>query len=250
MSAEPVIQVQDLVVEYGAGAKRQRAVDGISFQVRPGECVGFIGPNGAGKSSTIKALMGFVFPVSGRVRIFGKPAGTADSKLRIGYLPEVALYYPFLKGNELLHLYGGLHRVPAKTLRERVPKLLSAVGLDGFGDKFIRTYSKGMQQRLGIAQALVAEPECLIFDELSAGLDPVGRHDLRKVLLDLKRKGTTIFFSSHELYEVGALCDRVVAIDKGRLLFDHPIEELREKARETGIEEYFMSLIRRREDAT
>jgi len=243
----PVIEVEDLVVEYKTRRRKVRAVQGISFRVNEGECVGFIGPNGAGKSSTIKALMGFVFPAAGRITVFGQPAGTVESKLRIGYLPEVALYYPFLKGTELLRLYGGLHRVAPRTLRERIPRLLEAVGLSEVGDRLIRNYSKGMQQRLGIAQALIAEPECLIFDELSSGLDPVGRHDLRRVLLDLKARGATIFFSSHELHEVEALCDRVIAIHKGEVLFDLPLAALKERAGAAGLEECFMSLIRERE---
>lgn len=250
MDKQPVIQVQDLVVDYGSNGRKSRAVDGVSFTVHAGECVGFIGPNGAGKSSTMKAIMGFVFPTSGGITVFGQPAGTVESKLRIGYLPEVTLYYPFLKANELLKLYGGLHRVPSRILKDRIPRILADVGLDGAGDKLIKNYSKGMQQRLGIAQALIAEPECLVFDELSSGLDPVGRHDLRKVLVDLKQRGTTIFFSSHELYEVEALCDRVIAIHRGRVLFDYSLDEFRARAGAAGLEEHFMSLVRQRESGS
>ncbi|HNY27635.1 MAG TPA: ABC transporter ATP-binding protein [Candidatus Sumerlaeota bacterium] len=246
MDPKPVILVQDLVVEYKTVKGLLPAVDGVSFTVQPGECVGFIGPNGAGKSSTIKTLMGFIFAKSGIVEVFGEPAGTVASKRRIGYLPEVTLYYPFLKGRELLELYGGLHGLSRAQLAEQVPKVLAMVGLDGMGDRQIKNYSKGMQQRLGIAQALIAEPECLIFDELSSGLDPVGRYDLRKVLLDLKAHGVTIFFSSHELYEVEALCDRVVAIHQGRVLFDLPLAELQERATGVGLENYFMAEVRRR----
>ncbi|MBN1868314.1 ABC transporter ATP-binding protein [Candidatus Sumerlaeota bacterium] len=249
MDQENVIDIRGLVVDYRTGRSATRAVNGATFSVARGECVGFIGPNGAGKSSTIKAMMGFLFPTKGEVRIFGEPAGAVESKLRIGYLPEVTLYYPFLKGTELLELYGGLHRVPRSRLRERIPTLLEEVGLgDGAGERLIRTYSKGMQQRLGIAQALIAEPECLIFDELSSGLDPVGRHDLRKVLLDLKAKGATIFFSSHELYEVEALCDRVIAIHRGEILFDKSLDSLLGDASDAGLENHFMSLIRRRDE--
>jgi ABC-2 type transport system ATP-binding protein len=244
MGEETVIEVQDLEVEYRNRRETVQAVKGVSFSVHRGECVGFIGPNGAGKSSTMKCLMGFHFPARGSIRIFGQPAGTVESKVRIGYLPEVTLYYPFLKGTELLRLYGGLHRVPKAELKKRIPLILDEVGLSGVGDRLIREYSKGMQQRLGIAQALIAEPECLIFDELSSGLDPVGRHDLRKALLGLKEKGATIFFSSHELYEVEALCDRVIAIHKGRVLFDEPLERLRELAGADGIERYFMDRVR------
>lgn len=226
MAGENVIQVESLVVVYRNGRKSTRAVDGISFHVERGQCVGFIGPNGAGKSSTIKAIMGFLFPASGTVRVFGQPAGSVESRKRIGYLPEVALYYPFMKGRELLELYGGLHRIPKKELKRRVPELLEQVGLNGMGETLIRNYSKGMQQRLGIAQAIIAEPELLVFDELSSGLDPLGRRDLREVLLDLKSKGTTIFFSSHELSEVETLCDSVLMIRSGKIVCEGDVSDL------------------------
>lgn len=222
----PVVEVNELVVEYGSGTKKNRAVDGISFEVNEGETVGFIGANGAGKSTTIKTMMGFLFPHSGSVRIFGKEAGSVESRQRVGYLPEVALYYPFMKGRELLELYGGLHGLSKKQLRERIPGLLEKVGLSGRGESLLKSYSKGMQQRIGIAQAIIAEPDLLIFDELSSGLDPVGRHDLRSVLLELKQRGCTIFFSSHELTEVEALCDRVIMIHKGKIVASNPVEEL------------------------
>ncbi len=222
----PVIEVNDLVVEYGRGARRVRAVNSISFRVEAGECVGFIGANGAGKSTTIKALMGFLFPASGEARMFGSPAGTAESRRRIGYLPEVALYYPFMKARELLELYGGLHGLSSADLRRRIPPLLEQVGLAGRGESLLRNFSKGMQQRLGIAQAIIADPEALIFDELSSGLDPVGRFDLRGVLLDLKRRGRTIFFSSHELSEVEMLCDRVIMIHQGEIVTEATVGEL------------------------
>jgi ABC-2 type transport system ATP-binding protein len=221
-----VLDVEDLVIIYGNGKKSKKAVDDISFQVDRGECVGFIGPNGAGKSSTIKAIMGFLFPASGQVKVFDKPAGSVESRKRIGYLPEVALYYPFMKGRELLELYGGLHRIPRKELKSRVPVLLEQVGLDEKGETLIKHYSKGMQQRLGIAQAIIAAPEFLVFDELSSGLDPLGRYDLREVLHDLKKKGTTIFFSSHELTEVETLCDRAILINDGKIVCEGQVSDL------------------------
>lgn len=212
------VRVDHLVVEYGKGHKKIRAVDDISFHISEGECVGFVGPNGAGKSTTLKAIMGFLFPTRGFVDVFGERAGTVASRRRIGYLPEVALYYPFMKARELLELYGGLHGLSRTTLRRRIPALLSEVGLEGKGELLLRTFSKGMQQRLGIAQAIIAEPDLLVFDEFSSGLDPLGRHDLRQVLLRQKRHGKTIFFSSHELSEVEDLCDRVLIVNQGRLV--------------------------------
>ncbi len=222
----PVIDVQNLVVEYGRGRKVHRAVNGISFQVRPGECVGFIGANGAGKSTTMKALLGFIFPKSGQVKVFGEQAGTVESRRRLGYLPEVALYYPFMKARELLELYGGLQGLGRRELAEKIPQLLEELGLGGRGEHLLKSFSKGMQQRLGIAQAIIADPELLIFDELSSGLDPLGRHDLREVLLRLKRDGKTIFFSSHELTEVEDLCDRVIMINKGEIVTEAAVSDL------------------------
>lgn len=221
-----VIEVQDLAVEYGRGKRRFRAVDGVTFRVAEGECVGFIGANGAGKSSTMKAIMGFLFPAAGHVRVFGEDAGTARSRQRIGYLPEVALYYPFMKARELLELYGGLSGLTRVSLRKRIPEILDRVGLAGRAESLLRDFSKGMQQRLGIAQALIADPEALILDELSSGLDPIGRHDLRDVLMELKRRGRTIFFSSHELTEVESLCDRVIIIHGGRIVTQATVAEL------------------------
>ncbi|MCC5875367.1 MAG: ABC transporter ATP-binding protein [Candidatus Sumerlaeia bacterium] len=227
MSTEtPVIDATDLVVDYGKGKKKHRAVHGISFEVMPGETVGFIGANGAGKSTTMKTLMGFLFPTSGTVRLFGADCGTAESRRRIGYLPEVSLYYPFMKARELLELYGGLGGLSSAQLRERIPVYLEKVGLGGKDDILLKNFSKGMQQRLGIAQAIITEPELLIFDELSSGLDPVGRHDLRDVLLELKEQGRTIFFSSHELTEVETLCDRVIMIHKGRVVTSASVKDL------------------------
>ena len=221
-----IIDVENLVVDYGKGKDKTRAVSGISLSVAKGETVGFIGANGAGKSTTIKTLMGFIFPTSGTVRMFGAPCGTVESRRRIGYLPEVALYYPFMKARELLELYGGLQGMAARELKREIPGLLDKVGLAVKEEVLLKNFSKGMQQRLGIAQAIIARPEALVFDELSSGLDPVGRHDLRQVLLELKQEGRTIFFSSHELTEVETLCDRVIMIHRGKIVTEAPVDEL------------------------
>jgi ABC-2 type transport system ATP-binding protein len=242
--SETAIEVNELCVEYGKGAKRVRAVNGISFNVREGECVGFIGANGAGKSTTIKTLMGFMFPASGHARVLGLPAGTPESRLRIGYLPEVALYYPFMKASELLNLYGGLSGMSRSERRQRIGPLLDQVGLGGKEDALLSSFSKGMQQRLGIAQALMANPELLIFDELSSGLDPLGRHDLREVLLGLKNAGRTIFFSSHELTEVETLCDRVLIIHRGRVVQTARVDELQAASQNASLEDHFIQLVR------
>ncbi|OPZ07357.1 MAG: putative ABC transporter ATP-binding protein YxlF [candidate division BRC1 bacterium ADurb.BinA292] len=255
MGNHAAIEVNQLHIGYGRGARRHLAVAGLTFQVEPGETVGFIGPNGAGKSSTIKTLMGFQYPTEGTVRLFGEQAGSIAARRRIGYLPEVSLYYPFMKAREVLELYGGLQGLDRATLKRRIPELLERVGLAGKGETLLKHFSKGMQQRVGIAQAIIADPDLLIFDELSSGLDPVGRYDLREVLLELKRRNRTIFFSSHELYEVESLCDRVIMIHGGRKVADAAVPELMEQlkagngGRGQSLEEFFMGLIRPAEAA-
>jgi ABC-2 type transport system ATP-binding protein len=197
----------------------------------------------------MKAIMGFLYPASGNIQVFGQPAGTARSRQRIGYLPEVALYYPFMKPRELLELYGGLQGVARKTLRQRIPEILERVGLAGKEETLLRNFSKGMQQRLGIAQSLIADPELLVFDELSSGLDPLGRHDLRNVLLDLKKRGRTIFFSSHELNEVETLCDRIIMIHLGRIVRSADLMELKMASGSGTLEQHFIELVRGAEAA-
>lgn len=239
-----MIRVQDLKVSYGRGPKRVQAVRGISFEVHEGECVGFIGANGAGKSTTLKALMGFTYADSGEAEVCGLPAGAPESRRSIGYLPEVALYYPFMKAGELLELYGTLGGMNRAALRPRVPVVLDLVGLAGREKELLRTFSKGMQQRLGIAQALITEPDLLVLDELTSGLDPLGRYDLHEIIRGLKREGRTVFFSSHELTEVESLCDRVILIDKGLILREVSQKELREIGKERSLESFFISEVR------
>lgn len=226
------IEVEDLSVKYrnkrGAWIE---AVRGLSFHVEPGEVVGFLGPNGAGKSSTLKALMGFVQPASGRCAVFGTEAGSKEAKSRIGYLPEVAMYYPLLTPLETLTLYGELQGLYGKPLRFEAEKLLELVGLAGAMHKQNASLSKGMLQRVGIAQSLLGAPDLLILDEVTSGLDPVGRRELRALLREHQRNGCTLFFSSHELSEVEMLCDRILLIDEGRLLEERRMEDLKEDLR-------------------
>lgn len=222
------IEVENLTVYYrrGFGKPRLKAVDGLSLGVNEGEVVGFIGPNGAGKSTTIKVLMGFIFPQAGRVSVLGHPAGSVAAKRGIGYLPEVAQYYPFMTATEVLFLYGSAQKLSRKELKRRIPALLEKVGLKGREQEVLRKFSKGMLQRVGIAQAVLGQPRLLILDEVTSGLDPVGRRDIRDLLLERKREGATIFFSSHELTEVARLCDRIILVDEGKKLEEHPLKEL------------------------
>ena len=233
MSATPAVFAEDLGVRYRTkGGAWLEAVRGLSFAVQPGAVVGFLGPNGAGKSSTLKALMGFVEPSGGTCSMLGHPAGSLEARARTGYLPEVALYYPFLTPLETLRLYGELQQLPKRTLKDTAVRLLETVGLGAAKDKQNRTLSKGMLQRVGIAQSLLGDPELLVLDEVTSGLDPVGRQELRALLRERQARGATLFFSSHELSEVEMLCDRILVVNNGRLVEERNIEELKAELRQ------------------
>ncbi len=223
----PVVDIADLTVVYKRSRRAPvRAVSGLDLLIERGEVVGLVGPNGAGKTTIIKTLMGFLFPTSGEVRLFGLKAGSVDARRRIGYLPEVAQYYPFLNAQEALGLYATLQEVPASQKKHMISELIEKVGLSNRDREPLRNFSKGMLQRLGIAQAIMGDPELLILDEITSGLDPVARHDVRNVLLDFKSRGKTIFFSSHELSEVTLLCDRVILLDNGQVLEERSLPEM------------------------
>lgn len=231
------MQTVDLAVQYRQkNGDKTMAVSGLSLSVAPGEVVGFLGPNGAGKSSTIKCLMGFVEPHAGSASIFGLKAGSISAKRRVGYLPEVALYYPFLTPYETLDLYGKVQGLSGKSLRTEIDNLLEIVGLGAAKKKQNRTLSKGMLQRVGIAQSLLGSPELLMLDEVTSGLDPVGRKELRQLLKERQKAGCTLFFSSHELAEVEMLCDRILLIHKGRLVEERDLGSLKEELRKFSLE--------------
>lgn len=233
---QDAILVEDLRVRYRAkNHKLVEAVQGLSFRVAPGEVVGFLGPNGAGKSSTIKALMGFVAPTAGRCEVFGLPAGSLEAKRRVGYLPEVAMYYPHLTPVETLILYGELQGLGGKALRQGTHELLELVGITGSERKLNKDLSKGMLQRVGIAQSLLGNPELLVLDEVTSGLDPVGRKELRLLLKERQRKGSTLFFSSHELAEVDMLCDRILLINRGMLVEERLMAPLKDELRNYSV---------------
>ena len=222
------IEARDLRVHYRRGARSgfHEAVKQINLQVQPGEVVGFIGPNGAGKSSTINALMGFRAPAAGSTHLFGVNSNDPSSRRDVGYLPEVALYYPWLTAMEALRMYGELQGLEGAPLQSRSEELIDRVGLRGRERERLQRYSKGMLQRLGIAQALLARPRLLILDEVTSGLDPVGRRDVRDLLLEQREAGVTIFFSSHELTEVAQLCDRVILVHRGRVIAEEVLDGL------------------------
>lgn len=217
--AETIIRIENLTKTFVTGFLRRRvaAVRGVSFAIEEGEIFGFLGPNGAGKTTTIKMLMGLIFPTGGSMTIFGKPCDDITSRAALGYAPEQPYFYEYLTGAEFLDYYGRLFDLPAAERRRRIPLLFEMVGLKNCADLALRSYSKGMLQRIGIAQALVNDPKLLVLDEPMSGLDPIGRREIRDLILALKKQGKTIFFSTHILPDVEMICDRVAIIVRGEL---------------------------------
>jgi ABC-2 type transport system ATP-binding protein len=211
----------ELTKDFAVGFWRKRpyrALDQLSIEVEPGEVFGFLGPNGAGKTTTLKLLMRLVFPTSGRAEILGRPAGDLEVRRRIGYLPENPYFYDYLTAEELLSYFAALFGLAGEERRGRVDQLLDEVGIGSERRLQLRKFSKGMLQRVGIAQALINEPELVILDEPMSGLDPLGRRDVRALILRLRDRGCTVFFSSHVLSDAEALCSRVAILAKGRLV--------------------------------
>ena len=222
MKSENAVGIDGVSRAFGS----VKAVDGLSLSLAPGEIVGFLGTNGAGKTTTIKMITGLLRPDAGEVSVFGGDPSDPAVRARIGYMPEVATYYPYLNARELLSFYGGICGLDAKTVREHTDELLDAVGLAGAAKRPLKTYSKGMLQRAGIAQALLSDPELLVLDEPFTGLDPLARIHFRELLQDLKRRGKTVFFSSHELGETELLCDRVAIMKKGHCVYQGPVKDI------------------------
>jgi ABC-2 type transport system ATP-binding protein len=236
-----IIRVENLCVHYANGRASYCAVDNLSFGVRAGEIVGFLGNNGAGKSSTIKALMGFQKPSSGSAFLFGENINAVASRQRVGFLPETALYSPYLTPRETLRQYGELSGLSLSQITAVTDTVLEKTGVRSKADVLNRTLSKGMLQRVGLAQALMNRPELLILDEVSSGLDPIGRRDLRTLLLAERERGATIFFSSHQLSEVESVCDRILILNHGRLIAERTIKDIR--AAEPSLEDYFVRVV-------
>lgn len=227
MSVAEAIVVQGLTKVYGGRlADRVAAVDNISFQVEQGEIFGFIGPNGAGKTTTIKMLLGLLFPTSGSAEVLGKPAGDIEAKRRISYLPESPYFYEHMSAVEVLDFYCKLFRMDAQTRKQKVGELLDRVGLAQDGRRALRQYSKGMLQRVGIAQALINDPDLLFFDEPTSGLDPIAHKDIQDLILALREQGKTVMLSSHQLSDVESVCDRVAIINRGKLVKIGTLAEL------------------------
>jgi ABC-2 type transport system ATP-binding protein len=256
---ETVVELKNLRVEYpssvslGAGLWRTSraqnsgqgkkvAVKDLNLGVRAGEVFGFLGPNGAGKTTTMNVLLGFVPPTRGTAFLFGVNVREPIARQRIGYLPELTYYYKFLTAEELLRFYARIFAIPRAQADRRIDELLKLVELETARKRPIKTFSKGMQQRVGLAQALINNPDLLILDEPTSGLDPLGRMKVREIIQRLKNEGKTVFFSSHELGEVETVCDRVAIISEGELKIEGRVTELVEK-HHSNLEKIFLNFI-------
>jgi len=217
---EPAIEIESLTKDYPTGflhLKTKRSLENLSMRIEEGESFGFLGPNGAGKSTTIKLLMGIIFPTSGSARILGRPITDVEMHKDIGYLPEQPYFYDYLTAAELLDYFARFYGMKSAERKERVGKMLKKVGLETAEKIQLRKYSKGMLQRVGLAQAILHDPKVVILDEPMSGLDPIGRHEVRDIISELKRGGKTVFFSTHILTDAEMLCDKVGVIVGGKL---------------------------------
>jgi ABC-2 type transport system ATP-binding protein len=229
-TSEVIVEIDGLTKDYEVGfvkKKKVRALDHLTLEVRRGEIFGFLGPNGAGKTTTLKLLTRLIYPTEGTARILGRPIDDVATRSRVGYLSENPYFYDYLSGRELLEYTAALFGVPRERARSHSDELLDLVGLEREqADRQLRKYSKGMLQRIGIAQALVNDPEIVFMDEPMSGLDPIGRREVRDLLLSLRAKNKTVFFSSHILSDVEALCDRAAVLSRGKLVRCGTVQEL------------------------
>ena len=234
-----VILTEKLSKTYGG---RTVALTDLDLEVRESEVFGFIGPNGSGKSTTIHLLLNFIRPTAGTAQLFGEPVTGSRHRGRIGYVPESINLHTYHTGRSLLKFYGQLTGLKARHLTQQIEELLEYVGLQEVAQRRVGKYSKGMVQRLGLAQALLHDPELLILDEPTSNMDPVGRREFRELVLDMKTKGKTVFISSHILSELGAVCDRVAILQRGVL---KRVEDLRtwDEANDHSLEELFFETI-------
>ena len=240
-----VLRLEHVSRAFGA----VKAVDDLSLSLKQGEVVGFLGTNGAGKTTTIKMLLGILRPTEGTVSVMGGDPSDPHTRLRVGYMPETAYYYPNLNARELLAFYGGLCGLDRATVRARADRLLEEVELADAAKRPLKTYSKGMLQRAGIAQALLADPDLLVLDEPFTGLDPLARIRFRQLLQRLRDAGKSIFFSSHELGETELLCDRVAIMKRGRCFYQGPVSRLAGDGRE-NLERIFLDVLEKGEVRT
>ena len=223
------INVENLIKVYKVGfwAKKVKVLDGISFNVEKGSTFGLLGPNGAGKTTTLKALVGLTSPTKGKVMVLGKSPSDVKNHRRVGYLPESPYIYNYLTGYEFLSFCGSLHSIQGKLLNTRINEMLDLVSLEkSASKKQLKTYSKGMLQRIGIAQALINDPELVFLDEPMSGLDPIGRHEVKEIMKLLKKQNKTVFFNTHILSDVEELCDKIAIMVKGKIVKQGVVSDL------------------------
>jgi ABC-2 type transport system ATP-binding protein len=241
-----VLKTENLRVEFRGrdlGREVKVALKGLNLSVRQGEVFGFLGPNGAGKTTTMNVLLGFVNATAGAAWLFGVNVREPIARQRIGYLPEMTYYYKFLTAEEILRFYARVFSLPKSEIGRRIDAVLKLVELDHARKRQIGTYSKGMQQRVGLAQALINNPDLLILDEPTSGLDPVGRMKVREIIQRLKNEGKTVFFSSHELGEVETVCDRVAILHQGELKVEGRVSDLVQRHQQSSLEQVFLEII-------
>ena len=234
---ETVVSAVGLTKEFRDfwGRPKARAVNDIDFEIRQGEVIGLLGPNGSGKTTTMKLLLGLLFPTSGEVNILGRPAGDVAKNERIGYLPEESYLYRFLNAEETLDFYGRLFKMSGPVRRQRVSQLISMVGLESAKKRQLREYSKGMTRRIGLAQALINDPDLVILDEPTSGLDPIGTRNMKDLILRLKEEGKTVIMCSHLLADVQDVCDRIGILYQGELKELGSVDDLLKVGNETEI---------------
>lgn len=243
---ETILKTETLRVEYRSREVQKQskiALHGLDLEVKAGEVFGFLGPNGAGKTTTMNVLLGFVPPTSGSAELFGIDVRQPISRQRLGYLPELTYYYKFLTAEETLRFYAKIFGLSASEADKRIEKLIALVELGHAAKRPIKTYSKGMQQRVGLAQALINNPDLLILDEPTSGLDPLGRMKVREIIQRLKNEGKTVFFSSHEMGEVETVCDRVAIIHQGELKEQGSVADIVAKHGTSNLEQAFLNII-------
>jgi len=240
-----ILRIENLCVEYRTsevGQPVKQAVRNLNLSVKAGEVFGFLGPNGAGKTTTMNVLLGFVSPTRGEAFLFGNNVREPIARQRIGYLPELTYYYKFLTAEELLRFYCQIFEIPKSEQGSRIDAALKLVELESARKRLIKSYSKGMQQRVGLAQALINNPDLLILDEPTSGLDPLGRMKVREIIQRLKNEGKTVFFSSHELGEVETVCDRVAILHQGELRVEGRVDELTRRYN-CNLEQVFLKIV-------
>ncbi len=237
MQTESVIEIRNLTKDYRDfwGRRKVRAVNSLTLSVKKGEVFGLLGPNGSGKTTTMKLLLGLLFPTEGEIEVLGKPATNVEKNERIGYLPEESYLYRFLNAEETLDFYGRLFNMPKAVRRQRADELIKLVGLDKARRRQLKEYSKGMTRRIGLAQAMINDPDLVLLDEPTSGLDPIGRKEMKDLIIRLRDQGKTVVICSHLLPDVQDVCDRIAILYAGELKVLGKFEDLLQSQGETQI---------------